>query len=185
MNRFTWNAADCIYCLCRLASPTDRAKDRGRSRIFARRIRRQPMSLPDGARPRISRTKVAHERRPSPAATLTLALAVGAITIAIASTAGAQNLLRNPGFESVPSNAMGQGLVPGEWELTSSSPDTYSEDPDKSPIRAVFSPPGRQLSEMYLSAVPKTLLVLPTHLLRPPPRSTRRARALRRARKVR
>lgn len=38
------------------------------------------------------------------------------------------NLLVNPGFENVPNNNTGQGLMPSNWLKVSSSPDTYSND---------------------------------------------------------
>lgn len=36
------------------------------------------------------------------------------------------NLLRNPGFESVPGAATGEGLMPIDWFTVSGTPDTYS-----------------------------------------------------------
>jgi MYXO-CTERM domain-containing protein len=57
---------------------------------------------------------------------LLLALSVGVATLT--TPAFAQNLLRNPGFETVPSNAQGQGILPSEWVLVNQSPDTYSND---------------------------------------------------------
>jgi len=39
-----------------------------------------------------------------------------------------ENLLRNPGFEDVPDNTQTQGIMPLEWLLIFSSPDTYSND---------------------------------------------------------
>lgn len=38
------------------------------------------------------------------------------------------NLLRNPGFETVPGTGTGQGILPSEWTPLSGSPDTYSND---------------------------------------------------------
>lgn len=38
------------------------------------------------------------------------------------------NLLRNPGFETVPGTVSGQGILPSEWTILSSTPDTYSND---------------------------------------------------------
>jgi hypothetical protein len=43
--------------------------------------------------------------------------------------AGAQNLLRNPGFEDIPDPPLtGQGVMPSEWFPISLTPDTYSND---------------------------------------------------------
>src|SRR5690349_518562 len=42
--------------------------------------------------------------------------------------ASAQNLLRNPGFETVPGNQPGEGILPSDWQLINSTPDTYSND---------------------------------------------------------
>lgn len=40
----------------------------------------------------------------------------------------AQNLLRNPDFETVPNGAVGQGILPSDWIDVIPSPDTYSND---------------------------------------------------------
>ena len=40
----------------------------------------------------------------------------------------AENLLRNPGFESVPGSTTGQGLMPNDWVVVLTTPDTYSND---------------------------------------------------------
>ena len=38
------------------------------------------------------------------------------------------NLLRNPGFETVPDGSTGAGLMPSDWTAVNQSPDTYSND---------------------------------------------------------
>lgn len=49
--------------------------------------------------------------------------------LGLASALSAQaNLLRNPGFETVPGTVTGQGILPSDWTTVSGSPDTYSND---------------------------------------------------------
>lgn len=43
-------------------------------------------------------------------------------------SAAAQNLLRNPGFETVPANQVGEGILPTDWQVINVTPDTYSND---------------------------------------------------------
>jgi len=44
------------------------------------------------------------------------------------SVAAQSNLLRNPGFETVPNADRGQGILPSEWLNVRASADTYSND---------------------------------------------------------
>jgi len=44
------------------------------------------------------------------------------------STALAANLLRNPSFEAIPGLQQGEGLLPNDWVIIASTPDTYSND---------------------------------------------------------
>ncbi len=56
----------------------------------------------------------------------------GFLIIAFALTACANiasaNLFLNPGFEGVPNNGTGQGLLPSDWLSVAQSADTYSND---------------------------------------------------------
>ncbi len=54
--------------------------------------------------------------------------AIYVVILAALSTAAHANLIRNSGFEMVPSALMGQGLLPSEWTRVNSTPDTYSND---------------------------------------------------------
>ncbi|MGB2985064.1 MAG: MopE-related protein [Phycisphaerae bacterium] len=42
--------------------------------------------------------------------------------------AAAANLLRNPSFEAVPGPQQGEGLMPNDWVIIASTPDTYSNN---------------------------------------------------------
>lgn len=49
------------------------------------------------------------------------------VLLTVSSVASA-NLIRNPSFEDVPNNNTGQGIMPSEWVIANSTPDTYSND---------------------------------------------------------
>lgn len=38
------------------------------------------------------------------------------------------NLICNPSFETIPGTILGQGIMPSEWTVVQSTPDTYSND---------------------------------------------------------
>ena len=52
---------------------------------------------------------------------------ISIILLVFAQVANA-NLIRNASFEDIPGAAFGQGIMPSEWVIANSSPDTYSND---------------------------------------------------------
>ncbi len=53
---------------------------------------------------------------------------LGVLILASFTTCANANLIRNPSFETIPGLNTGQGILPSEWIVMNSSPDTYSND---------------------------------------------------------